>query len=429
MDAEGDHLVYDYLSRVADLAQSALPPGERVRLVNGLRADIDRARAGNSAPTQVRRILDRLGTPSEVIAAAGGHVGAALPKPTPQPQPTPQSQLQPQPPLKPTRPPAQPAQSTPPAEPPARRPASGLAGAAARFLGRSGGAAAPAGKENDAEADAGPAVPLDAGTSPGVLPVPAPRAAWDGVVGERGGATAAPGEATGGNDWWRIEKTGLFTSGDELAGLPGMTGGIFIPPPPPAAPPPRPAAEGEGDDAEGDEGPADGESGGGRKKRRLPFPLRRRPAPSPAAAEAAAGAAEAGARAARARWALVETLAALLLVAGAVIGSWYVLALGWLGAFWSPRLSREQAKFASMTLPGIVAGGALVWFWGRQNGKWGSPVPGGHVGQALTHDLPWIVRVAAFVCAAYLLLRARGRGGPAANAQQAKGGKAKKGKG
>jgi hypothetical protein len=402
MDAEGDHLVYDYLSRVADLAQTALPPGERVRLVNGLRADIDRARAANPAPAQVRRILDRLGSPSEVIAAAGGEVEPGKPGRTrrsarprdaaPPPEPTtPPAQPPAQPPA-PAEPPA------PPAEPLAQPPGGGLAGAAARFLGPRAGK----------DADAGPAVPLDARTSPGVAPVPAPRAAWD----EAGVPATGAGNA---EEWWRLGETGPFRPGDELAGLPGMTGGTFIPPPPPPAPPPRATGgDAEGEATEGDD--AEGESAGGKKRRRLPRPLRRRPDPAPAAAEA--GAADADAQAgARARWALVETVSALLLVGGALIGSWYVLALGWLGAFWSPRLSREQAKFVSMTLPGIVAGGALVWFWGRQNGKWGTPVPGGHVGQALTHDLPWIVRVAAFVCAAYLLLRARGRGGKAKKAK------------
>ncbi|MFD9790255.1 hypothetical protein ACFWXK_04810 [Streptomyces sp. NPDC059070] len=70
MGIESDQLVYDYLSRVGDLAQQRqLPSGTRMRLVTSLRDEIDRSRAkfAGDSPAAVRRILGRLGTPDEVV--------------------------------------------------------------------------------------------------------------------------------------------------------------------------------------------------------------------------------------------------------------------------------------------------------------------------------------------------------------------------
>ncbi|WHM38116.1 hypothetical protein [Streptomyces sp. BPTC-684] len=77
MGIESDQLVYDYLSRVGDLAQQRqLPSAARMRLVSSLRDEIDRRRAkfGSDSPAAVRRILGRLGTPDEVVesVATGG---------------------------------------------------------------------------------------------------------------------------------------------------------------------------------------------------------------------------------------------------------------------------------------------------------------------------------------------------------------------
>jgi hypothetical protein len=85
---ESDQVVYEYLSRVGDLAQQRqLPSATRMRLVAGLRDEIDRrrAKAPVDSPAAVRRIIARLGTPGEVVEAAGapGDVpeprGAAVP--------------------------------------------------------------------------------------------------------------------------------------------------------------------------------------------------------------------------------------------------------------------------------------------------------------------------------------------------------------
>ncbi|MGR4882756.1 hypothetical protein ACIPUC_25590 [Streptomyces sp. LARHCF249] len=74
MGIESDQLVYEYLSRVGDLAQQRqLSSGDRMRLVAGLRDEIDRRRARYEpeTPAAVRGILQRLGTPEEVLAGHG----------------------------------------------------------------------------------------------------------------------------------------------------------------------------------------------------------------------------------------------------------------------------------------------------------------------------------------------------------------------
>ncbi|MXM67625.1 hypothetical protein GR925_30365 [Streptomyces sp. HUCO-GS316] len=79
MGIESDQVVYEYLSRVGDVAhQRQLPSATRMRLVAELRNEIDRrrAKAPVDSPAAVRRILDRLGSPDEVVAAAGGTGGA-----------------------------------------------------------------------------------------------------------------------------------------------------------------------------------------------------------------------------------------------------------------------------------------------------------------------------------------------------------------
>ncbi|WP_034088981.1 hypothetical protein [Streptacidiphilus albus] len=84
MGIESDQIVYDYLSRVGDLAQAtSLTAAERSRLVAGLRQDIDGRRGGSSGADRaetsaVRKILSGLGTPDEVVRQAvhGGVPGA-----------------------------------------------------------------------------------------------------------------------------------------------------------------------------------------------------------------------------------------------------------------------------------------------------------------------------------------------------------------
>ncbi|MFJ4784346.1 hypothetical protein [Streptomyces sp. NPDC088794] len=82
MGIESDQVVYEYLSRVGDVAhQRQLPSGTRMRLVSELRNEIDRSRAKVTvdSPAAVRKIIDRLGSPDEVVTAAGG-TGSTAPQ-------------------------------------------------------------------------------------------------------------------------------------------------------------------------------------------------------------------------------------------------------------------------------------------------------------------------------------------------------------
>ncbi|MFD8537983.1 ribonuclease H family protein [Streptomyces rubrogriseus] len=89
---ESDQVVFEYLSRVGDVAQQRqLPSATRMRLVSELRNEIDRHRARTTvdSPAAVRRILDRLGDPDDIVTAAGGASGVgqqAAPSPAAVPE-------------------------------------------------------------------------------------------------------------------------------------------------------------------------------------------------------------------------------------------------------------------------------------------------------------------------------------------------------
>ncbi|MET8555705.1 hypothetical protein ABZV64_12160 [Streptomyces sp. NPDC004959] len=187
MGIETDQLVFDYLSRVGDLAQQQqLPSGERMRLVAGLRGEIDRSRAKPTtpdSPAAVRRILSRLGSPEDVVAGAGSPGAGAAPGPD----------------------------ASAPAPDRATRPA--------RFRGFSKDSASPAGD----------------GPDPAVPGVPHPRTARTGGLEDYDdGASAAGGGSGGvgsGAEWWRTEaggaeSHGFFGGGDQVA---GFVGGIEAP--------------------------------------------------------------------------------------------------------------------------------------------------------------------------------------------------------
>ncbi|MEW2545873.1 hypothetical protein AB0910_08860 [Streptomyces sp. NPDC047002] len=81
MGIESDQLVFDYLSRVGDVAhQRQMPSSERMRLVSSLRGEIDRRRGGEGGDTtaSVKRILGELGTPETVVGSAGAGTGRAV---------------------------------------------------------------------------------------------------------------------------------------------------------------------------------------------------------------------------------------------------------------------------------------------------------------------------------------------------------------
>ncbi|MFF3399293.1 hypothetical protein ACFYW6_12310 [Streptomyces sp. NPDC002659] len=333
MGIESDQLVYDYLSRVGDLAQQQqLPSGTRMRLVSTLRDEIDRRRAkfGSDTPASVRRILGRLGTPDEVVAAAFEESGAAAQRPA--------------------------AAAASPAAVPEQR--------ARRRIPRPR-SAAPEQPE---------APRMSAGAAPPHL------AGMD----ELGPSGSEP-------DWWRVEP-GPFGAGESVA---GFVGGVEIPEilKPPPSKEDLEAQEAAEDAAEPEEEYEDddaAEAGTGRR-RWLPR-LRRRTE-------------GAGQPPAFANPFLL--IAAALLLGGALFGSFLALGLGWLFAYASRRLSRAEAKWAVVGLPGAVVAGGLVWLWGRVNGRWGEPIPQDGMRDALAGTWPWVVKGAAVASALYLVWRAR----------------------
>ncbi|MFE5241020.1 MULTISPECIES: hypothetical protein [unclassified Streptomyces] len=409
MGIESDQLVYDYLSRVGDLAQrQQLSSGARMRLVATLRGEIDRQRGtdGSDSPAVVRRILGRLGAPDELVAAAAESGDGGV-----------------------TPPPPRAARSTD------GKKADAGAGAVPRArrtlrkdASRKGASpeAEAAGSRADAAAEAAGSRADAAG--PGGEPVPGwPSASAPHMAG-------LDQQPSGGEpEWWRIEP-GPFGEGGrgatdpgtavpgfvggpespELFGpqgapgpgtpVPGFVGGLESPelfglPGRPKPPGPRAPAEEAEDEDEGEGEPDEEQEAAeepGTRPRWRPRLRRRR--------RSAEGSGSTG----RVRLSNpVLLLAAALLVAGAVLGSLLALAGGWLLAYSSRRFSRAEAKWVAMGLPGVVVGGAFVWLWGRMEGRWGSPLAADAMGDAMTDVLPVVVRVAAVASALYLVWRAR----------------------
>ncbi|MFV0135190.1 hypothetical protein ACLGIH_18555 [Streptomyces sp. HMX87] len=347
MGIESDQVVYEYLSRVGDVAQQRqLPSAARMRLVAELREEIDkrRSKAVVDSPAAVRRILDRLGSPDDVVEAAGdtrtgtdNRTGTGAPPRAPAAVPV---QRDAQSPRKERRKGLRRVAPRPrPAEPPP--------------------AAAPGAAQSDV-------------ASP-------PHLA---AAHELGGSVRQP-------DWWRVENS-PFDVGDSV---PGFVGGVEIPEllkPPPRRAEERVAAAGPAAVPDGPGGP--GAAGRPGEVVEAAVPARRRlPRPWP----------EGG-------WNNPLLLfAAALLVAGAALGNLLPLALGWLITLLSRRLTPAQVKWAVLGLPGLVAASGIVWLWGRTDGRWGDPIADGHMNAAVADTWPWVLRGAALASALYLVWRAR----------------------
>ncbi|MFF7312820.1 hypothetical protein [Streptomyces sp. NPDC008137] len=329
MGIESDQVVYEYLSRVGDVAQQRqLSSATRMRLVADLRNEIDRRRAKATvdSPAAVRRILTRMGSPDEVVAAAADGTGGPPQGATPAPASVPvQRDAEPE-----------------------ERPK----GVLRRVVPRPR-PARPAGESHPAPSD-GPAPPhLAAGH-------------------ELGDSVVQP-------DWWRVDSS-PFGVGEEV---PGFVGGVELPdllkPPQPRKPELEKTAAEETEPAV----EAVEEAAGTGARRRLP----RLPGGS---------------------WSNPLLLAAAaLLVAGAVLGNWFVLLLGWLIAYASRRLTQAETKWAVMVLPGLALTSGLVWLWGRMNGRWGTPIAEGHMNDAVSETWPWVVRGAAVASALFLVWRSQ----------------------
>ncbi|MEU1125301.1 hypothetical protein ABZ371_17495 [Streptomyces sp. NPDC005899] len=384
MGIESDQLVYDYLSRVGDLAQrQQLSSGARMRLVSALRGEIDRRRGadGSDSPAVVRRILGRLGSPDELVAAAAESGEATVLPPRPRTgtdAPAAEPRKVPRPRLGALRKDATRKGASAGAEPPAEtdvreeRPA---AGKAAR-------PAAP---------DPRPRPPA---TGPGV-PDGEPLPGWPSASAPHMAGLDARTPTGDGPEWWQT-GTGPFGGGPgELdTTVPGFVGGLS----PELLRPPGPPRPEEEDPREVAEEAGAGEEAAAPAPRRRSRLRPRRRTPVAAVAEEAAGP----------RFAHpLLLLAAALLVAGAVLGSWLALAGGWLLAYSSRRFSRAEAKWVALGLPGLVVAGAFVWLWGRTEGRWGTPIAEGALGDAIVELWPAVVRTAAVASAVYLVWRSR----------------------
>ncbi|MBT2381825.1 hypothetical protein J7E90_32215 [Streptomyces sp. ISL-111] len=397
---ESDQLVYDYLSRVGDLAQQQqLSSGARMRLVSTLRGEIDRRRAseGADSPAAVRRIIGRLGSPAELVGAAAESGDGTVPLPSARTGggaavPKPRSGFLRKGPKEADEPGA--------ASGPAPDPASDPAPKAGSWRGASRPAAdrprtdltKPPGPDDAPDA---PAPAPDADNAP-TTPWPHPSAPH--ILGP-------DQQGTGEEDWWRLEP-GPFDAG---TAIPGFHGGIEAPELLGRRPAKPTAADKEAEEQEEEEeeatedGEADTAAGPRRRALRIPRPRRRKPVvvaePVVAAPAPRGGFAHP-----------LLLLAAVLLIAGVVTGSWIPLAGGWLIAYGSRTLSRTEAKWAALGLPGVVVAGALVWVWGRLDGRWGEPIEDGALREVLAGAWPVVVRIAAVASALYLVWRARRRG-------------------
>jgi hypothetical protein len=331
---ESDQVVYEYLSRVGDVAQQRqLSSATRMRLVADLRNEIDRRRAKATvdSPAAVRRILSRLGSPDEVVASAADGTGGGTTDSAPAAVPVQREALE--------------------QDEPGERPK----GVLRRVVPRSR-----------------PARPIEE---------PRPAAA-EGAAPPHLAAGHELGDSAVQPDWWRVDS-GPFGAGDDA---PGFVGGVELPdllkPPKPRKAEPAKAADEETAPVVEAAGVPE-ETAGKASRRRL------------------AGLPAGG-------WSNPLLLvAAGLLVAGAVLGNWFVLILGWLIAYASRRLSPAETKWAVVILPGLSVAAGVLWLWGRMNDRWGTPITEGHMNDAVAQTWPWVVRGAAVASALFLVWRSQ----------------------
>ena len=417
MGIESEKLVYDYLSRVGALAQQqGLPSGERMRLVSGRRPDIDprRSTGGTDSRAGVKRIRANLATPAEVVAAAGGRpsggdgtldgsggsggsggVGGS-------------------------------GESTRTSGA-ARAARDKLAGLAERtgLSNKVPSPREPNGTGGDTPLSLAKHTPVpEAPETPGTPRTP-------GTPGPRSSAAASPphlasqdelGPGESNPDWWHVEP-GPFAQPEHPDGrlgfVEGFVGGIELPEllgnsktieqeQQEKRDAEKRAAEEAAAEAEAAE-KAEADTGGKGARRRG---LLRRALLGPGKSAGAEG--DKGKAGARAGWAAglspVLLLAIALLVAGAVMGNVVLLGFGWVLTYSTGKLSRAEAKWAVMGMPGLVAAGAMVWLWARTTGKWGAKIPENGMKDVLTETWPVVVRGAAVATVLFLVWRARRRG-------------------
>ncbi len=209
-------------------------------------------------------------------------------------------------------------------------------------------------------------------------------------------------------DWWRVQGSPLDLAGDADS-VPGFVGGVEIPdllrqPRKDPEGPEDPKGTGQARE-EAPEDPADltDQQPTARQPARRRRPFARRSAPSAPAARRLLPGPAAG-------WTNpLLLLAAAALVAGAVLGNWFAMALGWLIAYGSRRLTPVETKWAVLGAPGLALASGVLWLWGRQSGRWGAPIPQGHMNDAVAGTWPWVVRGAAVASALFLVWRSQRR--------------------
>ncbi len=377
MGVEDEKLVYDYLSRVGDLAHgTSMSAAERAALVNRLRDEIGQRRAaagGAGSNREVRRILGRIGRPEDVVAAAADSPGPAAPAP---PRATP----------------------VPPPRSPEERP---------RRSERSEWSE----KSERSEGDRRGGDPPTEESSPLDLPPgrvePPPTDHWrDGQVGRFFGGVIPEllrpeyedDDADADRAARRPRRRVPLDKDSDRDGDRERDGDRRRRP--------RDRDADRADDERYDERDDDGYyddypdyDDAPEESEPAPAPARRRPRPLRRIARQAFATGRVGGP--------FELLGVVLLVAGAVAGSIYPLGLGWALAYWSPRLSRREAQWTTFGMPGLVAGGYGLWLFGRANGYWGEPLVEGSAGDALADHWGMLLRCAALTSAAFLLWRAR----------------------
>jgi hypothetical protein len=326
-----------------------------MRLVSELRNEIDRrrAKAPVDSPSAVRRILSRLGTPDDVVAAAregapeaGTDTWAAVPTQR-------------------------------------------------------------AGEDDDRPKGLRRVVPRPRPAVP--KPTPRPTEADDAPSPPHLASTHELGDSSADPDWWR-KDTSPFGLGDSV---PGFVGGVEIPEL--LKPPPR--HEDGDEDESGTVEEAGSKPAKSSKAPKSSKSSKAPKAPKAPKAEEAAAVEEADVAVAPRRrlprpgnWSNpLLLLAAVLLVVGAALGNWFALGLGWLIAWASRRLSPVESKWAVLGMPGLAVTAGVVWLWGRTDGRWGDPIVKGHMNEAVAQTWPWVVRGAAVASALYLVWRSQRR--------------------
>ncbi len=353
MGIESEQVVYDYLSRVGDLAQAtSLTAAERARLVSELRETIDTRRGGTAVSSTsgssrgetsaVRKILSGIGSPDEVVRRA---VHNGVPRAS--------------------------------------------EGRSERGRSERGADAGPSVPSRGVPGQGGP--PPGERTGRGTGPGRGPAGWWSGGLAGTGGGgwtssggsgpdLAAAQASTGGLPGWRADFEPDFLAPD---GIDPATKAA-VPPQPPAVDEAAPQPLGKA------------VAGPPRSLLRRLFGPPQVLAPVETVAVAVP----------RSRLPLVESLAAVVLTASAVLGLWYAALIGWLLAYVGRRIGSRAAHVAGLWLPLLAACVFGFRLYRQVHGHpAGHPLTDDQFKAALRSAVGLWLRVAAGCSAAFLAWR------------------------